>query len=347
MDIQAIETGGEIPFAGLNEMHLNHFKQSGFVLSGEIHTVWPSEYLRFEFLQFLNGCNGTNVLLLEESISNGYLVNKYLETGDSSYLNKVYKEFKKTVSNKRNKIRKEKLKKVHQLNSELPDSLKIKIIALDIERQGIAGVLIVLKELQKNQSAGKLINDLAEQFIDLLEKNGANRNLKNEINSFFNSRKTQAQLSRTQNYFDFILNGIIRGVHFEYNKKPYQKRDKFMFERFKEYHGLNERKGRERYFFFFFLNHLKTKGTRFANLVLREANTQVFNDPILIQYEYFGFEKNIYGKRFKKGETSRLKFSDDKLKILLGKPHFGLIRLKDCNPNSLIDYSLILNNKRR
>ena len=337
--IEYMALGEEDMLKEMSKQSLQHFTNKNFILSGEIHTIWKSEDLRFSFLRALNKGFGINHLILEEGLSVGYLINRFLITGDESYLEKIYPSSENPVIDERNIKRKENLKKVYKENHETTN--KIKVIGLDIERFEYKNVSIVLKELVNEFTIPTISKTLLKDLSIGLEENIQEKEIENLLLMIFSDPEIKNLLLSIDSYEEWVLNGVLKGLLFYVTNKSFRQRDEYMYKRFIEYQKIDKHREINKYYFQIGVNHLKTKNDWFASYVLSKEAKKENLISLLIRFEYFGFEKNIFGTSFKKNELSSYRLKSKELDRILKDNKSGMIRLNACM-DSQIDYSFFV-----
>ncbi|HAZ36271.1 MAG TPA: hypothetical protein DEF85_03200 [Clostridiaceae bacterium] len=111
----------------------NDIRNYEIFFTGESHATAYNADAMLKFLKYLNKNAGVNYYLLEESYSQGVLINKYLKTGDESLLRKVYAELVGTFAYDQNYF--DTFVKLYNYNKTLPEDKKITVIGIDIEFQ--------------------------------------------------------------------------------------------------------------------------------------------------------------------------------------------------------------------
>lgn len=102
-------------------------KQSCLFLTGEFHGVASNLIVEQVFSKTLVEQNNVRTILIEEPYTNSYLINKFLETGDTSFLNIYVSDYPMKFVEVRNRIL-----HLYETNKQLPPNDKIKVIAFDI-----------------------------------------------------------------------------------------------------------------------------------------------------------------------------------------------------------------------
>lgn len=106
------------------ENKLDSFK---IIFLGENHYFRKiNDEINLKFLKYLNKYNGFNTLALEFGFTRGYLVNKYIHSGDSA----IIQQLKKHSGNSFIEFYEE----LYKFNQTLPEEKRIKVVGIDIER---------------------------------------------------------------------------------------------------------------------------------------------------------------------------------------------------------------------
>ena len=113
-------------FTGL-ELLDDTLSQFRVFITGENHTYTESNArLWLKMIKYLHANAGVRNIMFEYGYTYGYLVNEYLQTGDTTLFSSIdqfaYKEYSAVI------------KELRQFNEELPDSAKLYFTAIDIDR---------------------------------------------------------------------------------------------------------------------------------------------------------------------------------------------------------------------
>ncbi|MFT5817869.1 MAG: hypothetical protein ACI95K_001356, partial [Lentimonas sp.] len=113
-------------FAGL-ELLDDTLSQFRVFITGENHTYTESNArLWLKMIKYLHANAGVRNIMFEYGYTYGYLVNEYLQTGDTTLFSSIdqfaYKEYSAVI------------KELREFNEELPDSAKLYFAAIDIDR---------------------------------------------------------------------------------------------------------------------------------------------------------------------------------------------------------------------
>ncbi|MEL6672610.1 MAG: hypothetical protein AAFR61_10480 [Bacteroidota bacterium] len=124
----SVQAEGVLPSLSLLDPYL---QGPEIILAGEQHYLKESADLRFFFLRYTHQHAGVRYLLEELPFSMGYLLNQYVLSGDSSYLNRVFPHYS---TPQRFKAWRSFYQKLAAFNQRLPLGDKIQVIGLDVER---------------------------------------------------------------------------------------------------------------------------------------------------------------------------------------------------------------------
>lgn len=128
-------------FDHLPNEYYQHLKDKKIILIGEAHFNSANPKIFYDYITKLNKEQGFTEILLELGYSEGYLLNKYLESGNDSLIrnNSFYKsdDYKKVF------------KMLYEYNLNLPTARKTHFIGVDFERQrsAIQAVKLLLDDL--------------------------------------------------------------------------------------------------------------------------------------------------------------------------------------------------------
>lgn len=106
------------------------FEKHQILLIGEAPHIMPANtYLQTELLIYLNSNFDLKHALIEWGNAEAFLINKFLETGDSAFFNKSFYDFTKFLEAQ------DAFQKLYEYNQNLEDEKKIKFTGLDFERE--------------------------------------------------------------------------------------------------------------------------------------------------------------------------------------------------------------------
>jgi hypothetical protein len=233
--------------------------QKNIFFIGEDHTYRRSNTrLQMKFLKYLHNKAGVRTLLFEFGPSIGWMVNHYIQTGDSSFYhsfrNYAFVDFQKFYE------------QLREYNVTLDSANKINIVGIDMERSLAAAtkylnlLLPVDKEvplaIQMNVESLRGIGAYLDKYFDeyhkdsLFEKDNTFENhsqyfsSSNTIDIFledFNKNDSLYHIYLGKNYEDFktVVEGINTNKQWEeyQNKSAYQEwvyREQYMFHRFED-----------------------------------------------------------------------------------------------------------------
>lgn len=114
-------------------LHLDRYK---IVFFGEHHNDRFDPEFKYHLITELNKLSGIRHIFMETSVSAAWRRNRYLQTGDTTYLSNSFSGYNNSYTLFWNRL--------YSYNASLPDSLKIIIHGVDFET---AGVFPVLKQL--------------------------------------------------------------------------------------------------------------------------------------------------------------------------------------------------------
>ncbi len=248
------------------DKHLND--TSGILfLTGELHGVSSNQKAEFHFIQFLTQYKNVKTILIEGGYTNSYLLNKYLKTGDTSFLN-LY------VSDYPSKYLEDKLffVSLKSVYDNIASNRKFNIIAVDIV------------ENDRQPYCFNLLNLLADKEI-------SNRNLRNEIISLNNKdtfpnniQSIQRLLTSYKANVDYSsdFDSICRSYQYwlDNKKNLWENRDLYLFEKVLSLspHFKGNIYGHFGY------GHIDIRGKCMAYYLIRDNH---FKDKILPIYPYY------------------------------------------------------------
>ena len=106
-------------------------------VSGEYHATQKNFDIQMDIIKNLSKNSDLKYIVAEDGMGNALLINQYLQTGDVSNLNTVFKNLKGTFGC--NNEAYEFYKNLYEFNKELPNNKKLTYLGIDIEHQsGVA-----------------------------------------------------------------------------------------------------------------------------------------------------------------------------------------------------------------
>ncbi|MDO1450611.1 hypothetical protein Q0590_30335 [Rhodocytophaga aerolata] len=122
------------------------FYQNQIFILAEVHGFAAPQELDYRLLKHLNQQTGLRYYLAEVDYSQAHFLNQYLQTGDEPLLSYVFQTWVKMNAQWGNKNYYNKLKKIYQLNQQLPEERRISIVGVD-KIQDIAVTNQFLREI--------------------------------------------------------------------------------------------------------------------------------------------------------------------------------------------------------
>lgn len=176
-------------------------------LTGENHSTAKNNTAQLAIIKSLNQGKGITKIILETGYSQGAMLNKYLDNGDTGILDKMFTQLIGTALG--NEEQYQFFKDVYDYNLTLPNNKKLQFIGLDVEFQ-FKGALIFLQEIL--QDSGVSVGDLTEldAFIELNLSSGSYTNefiftIVRNLNIYVNNNaETIIDLVGEKNGYDYI-----------------------------------------------------------------------------------------------------------------------------------------------
>ena len=166
----------------------NYFKAGDAVIVGEFHGVLGSYEIKLEIIKKLNYEFGYNAIFMEIGKSAAYIYNQFLETGDTTLLEKP------TMIYSIKKQEKQFWKYLYIYNKSLKNDSKLKIYGVDFERLEFLKVLKLLIPNEGNTNnlpfTKKLINDY-DSLIKIIDGYKAFNKLFNSYKNYFVNNKNE------------------------------------------------------------------------------------------------------------------------------------------------------------
>lgn len=138
-------------------------KNDEIFLVGESHNIKTNYDIKWKLLKYFKDKTGFKYLLLEDTYVNSLYLNRYLQTGDESYLKKVYMPNKEDY---------EFWYKLYKYNSQLEKNDKIIAVGIDITSPSTSNDYLI------NILESKKLSEPLKKHLDLL------KNIKKQLNAF-------------------------------------------------------------------------------------------------------------------------------------------------------------------
>lgn len=183
-------------------------------LCGESHSIAKNKEIELYLLKYFNQKGNVRYLLTEQGYGTSVLINKYLETGDESYLDIIYSKLEETYS--WNKEGYNFWLDLYKYNNQLPEDKKLIVVGADIEHQTLTAY-IALNELLPKENAP---NSIAKN-IEYLRNNCNNSEINDigfavELSKDLDTYLEDYKAYLKDNFFDFefIVNNIINAYKY-------------------------------------------------------------------------------------------------------------------------------------
>lgn len=218
----------------------NDLKDKEVFFTAENHGIKANTELELKFLKYFKEKADINYYLMELSYSDSCFLNQYLETGDESILEEMYKPLKGTFA--WNKQGYEHWKKVYEYNKTLPDDKKIKIVGIDIEHQSV-NALRYMNSVLPDKKVPDEIKSYMEEFNNIINSGYLDENRSDErLYKFCSELKNRMEKNKNvyekyleDNFFGFQLanENIISRIDIVSSEEDFNKiRDKKIYENF-------------------------------------------------------------------------------------------------------------------
>jgi hypothetical protein len=147
-----VDIGNNTTYTGM-ELLDSMVKQSQLIIMGEDYSYAGfNAKIEFKMLKYLNQSAGLNQYILEASPSKADLVNQYVLSGDSA----VETLLKSVSSVKYMRL----YKNIKKLNAKLPDSLKVHVYGVDVERNNALPLVRMSQTLPDGMNEGDVPQNL-------------------------------------------------------------------------------------------------------------------------------------------------------------------------------------------
>lgn len=112
----------------LDSLCLNSCKSKKYLfITGELHGIASNRFVEDIFQRELILKHGVRTILIEEPYTNAYLINKYLSSGDTTFLNMYTSDYPQKFKEVR-----ESIINLYNINMELSERDKIQVFGIDI-----------------------------------------------------------------------------------------------------------------------------------------------------------------------------------------------------------------------
>lgn len=147
-----IDIGNNSTYTGMDLLD-SMVKESQLIIMGEDYSYAGfNAKIEFKMLKYLNQSVGLRHYILEASPSKADLVNQYVQSGDSA----VEKLLQSVSSVKYMRL----YKNIKKLNAKLPDSLKIHVFGVDVERNNALPLVRMSQTLPDGMNEGDVPQNL-------------------------------------------------------------------------------------------------------------------------------------------------------------------------------------------
>ena len=216
------------------------------ILIGENHGIAKTFEIELFWIKYLNQNANVRDILLEEGYCDAQLVNRYLETGDMTIIEKMMDNLKGTFAHSKEQY--EFYKALYEYNKTLPQDKKLKVYGVDIQHQVTTG-LSYMSSLLPDQEEPKEIKEMIGLFREYV--NGKLKSAENitAVRKDFEAIQKDMEVQKADyeaylgtNLEDFkaSLNAIMQKVTCE---EGIANREQKMMENFEmQYNKIGERK---------------------------------------------------------------------------------------------------------
>lgn len=266
--------------------------------TAELHGTKANEQLNTKFLKYFKEKTDFKYYLCELSYSDGYFINKYLDTGDIKILEDIYKPLKGTFAWTKDGFNH--WKKLYEYNNTLPKEKRIQVIGVDIEHQPINAyrfLVDVLPQTEAPEEIKAVIDKIKSTFNDLDKFDETFAQCSKELQKDIENKEEiyRAYLGEKFTSFNLVnlnvLNQIEAYNHIEDQVDWDNTRDKMIYENFQT---LQKELPKGKYYGQWGLNHTfqsKEKDIMWFAAFLN-SDDSIFKDKLLtIIYNYDNCEK--------------------------------------------------------
>jgi len=175
-------------------------KNNELFLIGETHDIKDNAKVFLKFLKYLKQKTNFKYLVEEEEYLYSIYKNKYLQTGDESYLNKF-------INKKRRPEKYEMWKEIYKYNKTLKDEDKIQVVGIGIDGFGTELYLIDMLKDKKYEEVEEDLSILKElDELMNLDENTSVEELKKQFDKYKNKLPVLTdKIYKNKNLYEDIL----------------------------------------------------------------------------------------------------------------------------------------------
>lgn len=212
-------------------------KNYQFYFTAEEHWQSINTRIQFSFLSYLHQKAGVRNFIVEGGYSYGFLLNRYLETGDERLLKKVVNDIPVCPDNQMDLFR-----EIYEYNKKLPKKDRIQVTGIDLEHSpelALQCLYMLLPDKNPHRSIGKRIESISrlhrsDYFVE------------REVKQFF--RGLERDISRREPHyqqfwgkdydrFKLIVENTVQGIGFDFLRillfpTKWQEREERMYKNF-------------------------------------------------------------------------------------------------------------------
>ncbi len=176
-------------------------------LTGENHGKAMNEDLELGFFKYLHQQAGVRYLLVESGYASAALTDRYIQTGEVEYLDKVFVELKGTYS--WTKERYAKWQQLRAWNETLPEDERINVIGIDIEHQPRTAVWYLHTLLPEGDAPQEIAAEMGELIASCVDSESLESheisNLIDRLSSTLQQNRAVYESWLGEKSFDFAL----------------------------------------------------------------------------------------------------------------------------------------------
>lgn len=201
------------------------FENYNVYLLGENHAISKNTDIKLNFIKFLHKNYGVRYMIDESGYCDTIMLNRFLQTGDTSILEKKIESFKHTFSYTKEIY--DFYIKLYEFNQTLPENEKIIMIGIDVQHNWKNGLNIIKLLIDKN----KEMPDVVKSVFDTINTEELNHNEMKSVLDIVNKNESQFKQYFGDNYLDFYfgLRSIWQSMEF-YVDDDFSLRERFIHE---------------------------------------------------------------------------------------------------------------------
>lgn len=209
------------------------FENYNVYLLGENHAIDKNADMKLNFIKFLYKNYGVRYIIDESGYCDTIMLNRFLQTGDTSILEKIIESFKRTFSYTKENY--DFYIKLYEFNQSLPENEKIVIVGIDVQHNWKNGLNVI--KLLTDES--KEMPDIVKSVFDTINKEGLNHDEMKSVLDIVDKNEFQFKQYFGENYLDFYfgIRSIWQSMEF-YVEEDFSLRERFIHENISDLYAM-------------------------------------------------------------------------------------------------------------